>query len=120
MCYVPSRFMSVGVVFAMTDMRFNRPVKILFDKLGRMRNVKSVREAAECLRSDVWPDHSAPMRDMAARALLGATEGQVTAREAREAFADAALEARILVVGPGHISPGVPRVRTHKLSERLG
>jgi hypothetical protein len=39
------------------------------------------------LRSDEWPNHSAPMCDMAARALLGATEGQVTAKEAREALA---------------------------------
>jgi Protein of unknown function (DUF982) len=83
----------------MANVRFDPPVRILFDKLGRIRNVKSVREAAGCLRSEIWPNHNAPMCDMAARALVGATEGQVTAQEAREAFTDAALEARILIMG---------------------
>jgi hypothetical protein len=38
------------------------------------------------------------MRKLAARALVGATEGHLTPAEARQAFIDAALEARILVV----------------------
>ena len=82
----------------MANVRFDPPVEILFGKIGRARNVKSVREAAKCLRSDNWPSHKGAMCEMAAKALLGATEGQVTPGEAREAFTDAALEARILVL----------------------
>jgi hypothetical protein len=37
------------------------------------------------------------MWEMADNALRGAVHGQATAEEARQAFADAALEARILV-----------------------
>ena len=44
------------------------------------------------------------MCEMAAKSLHGATEGQVTPGEAREAFTDAALEARILVL----MSAGLP------------
>jgi hypothetical protein len=51
------------------------------------------------LKSDEWPVHG-PMCEMAAKALFGAMQGmqgQVTIEEARCAFADAALEVRILV-----------------------
>jgi hypothetical protein len=51
------------------------------------------------LKSDEWPVHG-PICEMAAKALGGAMQGmqgQVTIEEARCAFADAALEACILV-----------------------
>jgi hypothetical protein len=86
---------AAGAEFIMADVRFNPPVEILFGKAGRVRNVKSIREATECL--DKWPSRRGPMCEMAAKALVGARAGQVTANEAREAFSDAALEARILV-----------------------
>jgi hypothetical protein len=65
--------------------------------------VHTVWEAVRCLASDKWPSRAGPMCEMADHALRGAVRGQVTAAEARQAFADAALEARILV------DPDLPR-----------
>ncbi|WP_353646689.1 DUF982 domain-containing protein [Mesorhizobium sp. WSM2239] len=82
----------------MKQIRFDRPVRISFGKPGKTRLVHTVWVASECLANDKWPDHNGPMFQMADEALRGATQGHVTAEEARQAFADAALEARILVV----------------------
>ncbi len=82
---------------AMRQIHFDRPVCISFGKAGKTRLVHTVWEAVRCLASDKWPSRAGPMCEMADHALRGAVRGQVTAAEARQAFADAALEARILV-----------------------
>jgi hypothetical protein len=87
----------------MKQIRFDPPVRISFGKAGKTRLVHTVWEAARCLANDKWPDRAGPMWEMAADALRGAAQGQVTAEEARRAFADAALEARILA------DPDLPR-----------
>jgi hypothetical protein len=81
----------------MRQIHFDRPVCIGFGKAGKTRLVHTVWEALKCLANDKWPDRAGPMWEMADSALRGAVHGQVTTEEARQAFADAALEARILV-----------------------
>ncbi|WP_085984084.1 DUF982 domain-containing protein [Allomesorhizobium alhagi] len=80
----------------MKQIRFDRPICISFGKAGKTRLVHTVWEATKCLANDKWPDRAGPMWEMAVGALRGAVQGQVSAEEARQAFADAALEARIL------------------------
>jgi hypothetical protein len=82
----------------MMNLQFSPPVPIAFGQSGQVRQVTSVPEATYCVLSDSWPSKGGLMRKLAARALVGATEGHLTPAEARQAFIDAALEARILVV----------------------
>ncbi|ESW87693.1 MULTISPECIES: DUF982 domain-containing protein [unclassified Mesorhizobium] len=86
----------------MLEIKFDAPVCIYFGKPGRSRMVSSVFEASYCLKSEKWPARNAPLSLMAGDALDGAQIGQITAAEAREAFIDAALEAKILVEGEPH------------------
>jgi hypothetical protein len=81
----------------MKQISFDRPVRISFGKAGKTRLVHTVWEALKCLANDKWPDRAGPMWEMADHALRGALHGQVTADEARRAFAEAALDGRILV-----------------------
>jgi hypothetical protein len=81
----------------MKHIRFDRPVRVTFDKTGKTRLVHTVWEASGCLADGKWPDRSGPMCSMADRALRGAIHGHVSAEAARKAFADAAIEAYILV-----------------------
>jgi hypothetical protein len=80
----------------MKQIHFDRPVCISFGKAGKTRLVHTVWEALKCIANDKWPDRTGSMWEMADQTLRGALHGQVTAEEARRAFADAAFEARIL------------------------
>jgi hypothetical protein len=55
-----------------------------------------LQRAAEILMSDDWPVHG-PMCERAAQALTDALSGKITPGEAKEAFRDAAREAKVLV-----------------------
>jgi hypothetical protein len=79
--------------------KFDRPVRIALGKSRRPRIVRTIVEAAHCLRSESWPTRDKPASRIATKALEAATTGHLTAAEAREAFADAALEAHVLVPG---------------------
>jgi hypothetical protein len=81
----------------MKQIRFDRPIRISFGKAGKTRLVHTVWEAMKCLSNDKWPNRTGPMCSMADRALRGAIHGHVSAEAARKAFADAAIEAYILV-----------------------
>lgn len=87
------------VKVSMRRIEFDVPVQIAFGEAGRSRVVRSVVEAVDCLKSEKWPTRRGPMTRMATKALEGAKIGQITAGEARQAFADAALEAHILMPG---------------------
>ncbi|MER8367406.1 DUF982 domain-containing protein [Mesorhizobium sp. M0306] len=89
----------------MLRIEFDVPVCIYFGKPGRSRTVSSVFEAAYCLKSEKWPARNAPLSLIATAALDGAQIGQITAAEAREAFVNAAWEARILVEDQSHPRP---------------
>jgi hypothetical protein len=107
----------------MKQIHFDRPVCISFGKAGKTRLVHTVWEAAKCLANDKWPNRAGPMCEMANRALRGAVQGQVTAEEARQAFADAAIEARILVEPdvptPRDPQSGSSRAPTSSISSRF-
>jgi hypothetical protein len=77
---------------------FDSPVKIAVGKPRLHRSVRTIAEAADCLRNESWPTRNKPFSRIAARALDAAKTGHVTPAEAREAFADAALEAHLLVL----------------------
>lgn len=76
---------------------FDTPVMIAFGNPRQRRQVKTIAEAANCLRSKSWPARDKPFSRIAASALDAARTGHVTPAEARNAFADAALEAHLLV-----------------------
>jgi hypothetical protein len=73
---------------------FHPEVRLL---LGRERiNVNSLEQAAQILMSDDWPLHDQTC-ERAAETLIKALLGEVGVDEARQAFEDAAKEARVLV-----------------------
>ncbi|WP_412535130.1 DUF982 domain-containing protein [Mesorhizobium sp. BAC0120] len=81
----------------MRHIEFDRPVKIALGKPRRARAIKTVIEASNCLKSPDWPTGHKPLSRIAAKQLDAARIGHLTPAEAREAFADAALEAHVLV-----------------------
>jgi hypothetical protein len=83
----------------MRRIEFDTPVKVSLGKPRRSTLVRTTVEAARCLESESWPARDKPLSRIAAKALDAASRGHVTPAEAREAFADAALEAHVLVVG---------------------
>jgi hypothetical protein len=78
---------------------FDKPVLIYFGKPGRARAVSTVFEAIHCLRNEKWPAHNCFMTQKARLAMEAVRTGNMTPAEARRAFADAALDAHILVPG---------------------
>ena len=85
---------------ARTDMRrikFDTPVRIALGKPRPPTVVRTVVEASACLMSENWPTRNKPLSRIAVKTLDAARSGHVTLAEAREAFADAALEAHVLV-----------------------
>ena len=76
---------------------FDTPVMIAHGGPRQHRKVKTIAEAANCLRNESWPARHKPFSRIAERTLDAVRTGHVTLAEAREAFADAALEARLLV-----------------------
>jgi hypothetical protein len=81
----------------MRRIEFDRPVRIAFGKPRRPKAVKTVVEASDCLKSESWPTRHKTLSRIAVKALDAARTGHLTPAEAREAFADAALEAHLLV-----------------------
>lgn len=76
---------------------FEPPVGIYFGKVGRIRIVNSLQDAAECLMSERWPGLRGAAFEKAILTLIAASEGCINADQARQAFANAAAEAGILV-----------------------
>lgn len=83
------------VTDGMRQVAFDQPVVVTLG--AKFRRFADVAEATGCLKDSSWPRRGGPFWDMAARAMNGADAGFVTAAEAREAFADAALEAGVPV-----------------------
>jgi hypothetical protein len=83
----------------MRRMEFDTPVTIALRKPQGPMVVRTIFEAADCLRSESWPTRDKPLTRIADKALDAARAGHLTPAEAREAFADAALEAHVLVPG---------------------
>jgi Protein of unknown function (DUF982) len=77
--------------------RFNRLVVIETRRIGQLRNVGSVTEAAECLVASDWPRPHGPQHRAASRACLRVLAGEISPEAARRAFIEAAREAGIFV-----------------------
>jgi hypothetical protein len=78
------------------------PVRVSIGGAGKHRTVRNVSDAMSCLRSKKWPARDGPLTRIAARMMKVASSGEITPAEAREAFIDAALEARVLDIGTTH------------------
>jgi hypothetical protein len=95
--HFPEGEVSRTVRTAMPRIEFDTPVKISLGTPRRSRVVRTTVEAARCLASGSWPTREKPLCRIAAKALDAARAGHLTPAEAREAFADAALEAHVLI-----------------------
>lgn len=76
----------------MRRIEFDTPVTIALGKPRGSKIVRTTVEATRWFQSESWPTRNKPFSRMAADALQAASSGHVTPAEAREAFADAALE----------------------------
>lgn len=75
---------------------FAKPVPVAVKFTGEVRNVSSARQAIIILDHN-WPDEGTAKYREARHACLEVLHGTKRAEIAREAFADAAREARILI-----------------------
>lgn len=77
--------------------RFTRPVVIQPGRIDRDRVVTNVRDAAQVLLRE-WPDdQTSEKRQAAMEACLRVFRGEGSARNARQAFIEAAKDARIFL-----------------------
>ncbi|MDX0509951.1 DUF982 domain-containing protein [Sinorhizobium medicae] len=75
---------------------WDKSVELELGAEGKYRDVKSTREAVECL-SQRWPQRDGRALAAAKRVCLQALEGKVGAEKARRAFIKAAEEAHISI-----------------------
>jgi len=75
---------------------FTKPVAIAVGIIGDIHNILSARQALAALEGH-WPDAGAPKFSEARRLCQRVISGGTPADSAREAFVEAAREARILV-----------------------
>jgi hypothetical protein len=81
----------------MGTLRFSRLIVIEYGRVGQLRHIGSVREAAECLLGK-WPNEGrGPKFSQALEACHNALAGDGSAESARRAFIAAAKEADIFV-----------------------
>jgi hypothetical protein len=88
--------MVAGMASRRRSRRFTRPVIIQPGRIDRDRVVTNVRDAAQLLLKE-WPDQTSEKRQAAMEACLRVFRGEGSARNARQAFIDAAKDARIFV-----------------------
>ncbi len=79
----------------MKDRRFRSSITIE-PRLGRVREVRTLREAAETLLRD-WPSAESLKRQKAMATCLSALKGDIKPYRARRDFVEAAREARVLL-----------------------
>jgi hypothetical protein len=87
----------------MKDKRFKVPV-VLEPRLGRFREIRTTREAAEMLLRR-WPVEQSPKRRKAMSSCLSVLKGEARPYVARRALVEAAREARLLTDEEGRTSP---------------
>ncbi|XEN34058.1 hypothetical protein M728_004719 (plasmid) [Ensifer sp. WSM1721] len=75
---------------------WDKSVELELGETGKYRDVKSTREAVECLLLR-WPQRDGRALAAAKRTCLQALEGKVKTEKARRAFIKAAEEAHILI-----------------------
>lgn len=77
-----------------------KEVKVMTRQLGVMRNITSIRQAAEFILTE-WPGEETEILDTAKFALLKCYDGEMSPGVARMAFIEAAKEADIYIDAPG-------------------
>ncbi|MCZ4094624.1 MULTISPECIES: DUF982 domain-containing protein [Sinorhizobium] len=75
---------------------WDKSVQVELDDAGKYRDVKSTREAVECLMLR-WPHQDGRALAAAKRVCLQVLEGKVKTEKARRAFIKAAEEAHISI-----------------------
>jgi hypothetical protein len=80
----------------MSDGWFAKPISVSVGFAGAVRNVSSARQAIDLLNNH-WPDAGTEKHRHAHHACLEVLNGLKKPEVAREAFVEAAREARILV-----------------------
>jgi hypothetical protein len=80
----------------MSDGWFTKPVSVAVGVIGDARYIMSARQAADLL-VEHWPAKGTPKHRNALIACQEAQHGLKSADAAREAFVEAALEARVLI-----------------------
>jgi hypothetical protein len=81
----------------MTDNKpFETPVVVELGHVGKYRQIRSTREAAECLMT-VWPLNRGQRHRDALDTCLKALEGYRSTADARRALIEAAQESEVLV-----------------------
>lgn len=80
----------------MTDGWFSRPVSVAVGIAGDIYSIENARDAMKLLTGN-WREQSSVRYRLAKRACQGAVSGEMHADIARQAFVDAAAEARVLV-----------------------
>lgn len=75
---------------------FSKPVEIAVGLAGSIRHISNAEQAVELLTGQ-WSDAGSALHGTALRACRRAISGDVAADNARDAFVDAAREARMLV-----------------------
>ena len=78
----------------MKKMTWNLPITVEDPETGAPRTVNTVRQAQSLLH-DHWPDTSGSRYQAAETACDKALHGDIGTEEARKAFIDAAIEARL-------------------------
>lgn len=80
----------------MSDGWFSASVPVSTGITGDIQHVFSARQAVDLLNGN-WRDKGSPKHRVALRECLGAMNGDTSVAAARQAFVEAAREARVLV-----------------------
>ena len=75
---------------------FEEPVTVELGQVGRYRQIRTTREATDCLLT-VWPLNRGPRHRDAVDACLKVLDGHRSTIDAREAFIEAAKESDVYV-----------------------
>lgn len=80
----------------MTEGWFSKPVPVSVGIIGDVRHVSSARQAVDLLTGN-WRDEGSIKHRAAKRECLAAMNGHAASETARQAFIEAAREARVLI-----------------------
>jgi hypothetical protein len=86
-------------MFDTDEKPFDAPVTVEVGEVGKYRQIRTTREASECLLT-VWPLNRGPRHRDAVDACLKVLDGHRSTSDAREAFIEAAKESEVYVQQP--------------------
>ena len=83
-------------MFDADEKPFDTPVTVEVGEVGKYRQIRTTREATDCLLT-VWPLNRGPRHRDAVDACLKVLDGHRSTSDAREAFIEAAKESEVYV-----------------------